>query len=226
MNYKALKIVAAVLIMGSVQGGILSQELAITENGDSVYLFDNGMWSYDLERPEGGLEEFEMYSEFSIIDSTNTVYTEPKSKQKKLDKTKQAYSIAFDNKIWKRVPVSTINDEADYTLISKDEEMYGMIIYEKVEIGLNAIMNIAMSNVKDNLNVNPDIIHSDYVMVNGKQMIHATYKVNIQDLKFVFDSFYYSGEEGTVQFTAWTFANIYKQKQAGMLKLLSSLIVK
>jgi len=207
---------------------VMSQETAVTESGDTVYLYSNGRWTYDLIDIEDVPldDELVLFSSYPVMDSTNTVYNTPKNSKKIINNEDKPYSIAYDVSRWRREPTASINEEADYTFMSKNEENFAMIIYEEAEIGLNAILNIAMSNLKSGINVEPNVIHSDYVMVNGKQMIHATYAVEIEGMNFVFDSFFYSGEEGTYQYTTWTFANIHKKYQKDHLELLAGLTVK
>ena len=207
---------------------LIAQEIAVTESGDTVYLYSNGMWTYDLEDPENVIleEEVSLFNTYSVMDSTNTIYTVPTNNNKKIDNKGKPYTLAYDVGKWKRVPTETMNAESDFSFMSKKEDAFAMVIFEEAEIGLTAIMNIAMSNISTNIGVEPDLLNSDYVIVNGKQMIHATYGVDMQGINFIFDSFYYSGIEGTYQYTTWTYANMHKKYQEDLLNLLAGFTIR
>lgn len=205
----------------------VAQETAITISGDTVYLFDNGMWSYENEEPTPiETSESDAFKHYEIQDSTNQIYTNPSTNKKSIDKKKEAFVLTYDKSIWKRVPVANINEAANYTFMSKAEDMFAMIIYEEVEVGLDNIVDIAMQTIKNNLKQEAEILASDYVIVNGKKMIHLTYGVESSGINLIFDSFYYSGLEGTSQYSAWTYRNVHSKKQKEILKLLAGLTIR
>jgi len=215
-----------VLILVATLCGLQAQQVAITTDGDTVYLYDDGSWSYDdnLEVEEADIA---FLTKYSILDSTNQVWVLSEANNKSYDKEDNTYTLHVDDKLWERVPSGAINPDAEYCFMTrKDKACYAMLINEEVELGLYPLFNIAMENAKIGAGTEPKISKSDYVMVNGKQMIMAEYDIKAAGLDISMIALYYSDEKGSTQYISWTMSNIFEKKKEILLDLLKGLVIK
>ncbi|QCK15315.1 hypothetical protein [Mangrovivirga cuniculi] len=189
-----------------------AQKNAITEFGEEVVLFEDGSWEYvnkedatKNEIPENP-KQFKRDKESSFL-----------LKSKNLD-----VGFYVDPKSW-TFKKANENEEAEYEFESKDGNLYGMVISEKIEIPLITLKNIALENARS---AAPDakIIKEEYRNVNGLKVLHMQINGTMQGIKFSYYGYYYSDESGTVQyitFTAQNLLDIYKDKCE---KLLNGLV--
>lgn len=129
----------------------------------------------------------------------------------------------LDPKLWSFEKPS-VNDEAEYELTLRGEDLYGMIISEKTEIPLETMRDIALQNGRA---VAPDlqIIEQEFRMVNGLRVLFLQMNGNMQGISFSYYGYYYSDESGTVQFITYTSQNLLKEYLNTCEDLLNGLVV-
>ena len=189
-----------------------SQEKAITENGEEVILFDDGTWSYlnpdEVEKSEIPINP----KAFKKDDKSSFLLKSSK------------FNIGFyiNPKVW-TFQKAKANPEAEYELMLKDGDLYGMIISEKVEIPLEALKNIAIKTARASA---PDLklVKEEYRTVNGINVLMMQLNGTMQGIKFSYYGYYYSNENGTVQFVTYTSQNLIKGYEKECDKLLNGLI--
>mgnify|MGYP006180495773 CR=1 FL=1 len=105
---------------------------------DNLILFENGSWEY--ENKEDAIEK-------ETPTSTKVFKTDEEStfllKSSKLD-----VGFYLDPTLWS-YSKATDNADAEYELKLKDEDLYGMIICEKLEIPIESLKAIALQNGRD-----------------------------------------------------------------------------
>jgi len=211
------------ILISILSYGLYGQQTAITLDGDTVYIYDDGTWSYDTDHSPTS-DDTDFLSAYEVMDSSRSIITIPSDATANKSKVGDGYKLFVNDNNWKRVPVGTINPEADYCFISKDaSECYAMIIHEDPEIGTLSLYNVAMENAKVATNKVPSIINSDYVVVNGTEMIKVIYKIEISGLDLTFISLYHSGKNGSVQYTCWTYSNIFEKNKEILEQMLAGL---
>lgn len=214
------------LISGS---SIMAQEMAITASGDTIFVFNDGTWSYDRTPRDSEIvtpETLNFAKREVEIDSTSRVLLVNEATDKVIDKETDFFSIQYSSDIWNRVPPATINPAASYTFSDEQQNVFAMVIAENVELGTENIFKFALENAEKNTGANPRVQSSEWVRVNGTDLIKAEYNIEMSGLKFVFNSLFYSSEKGTIQFMTWTFENIYQEKKAILDQLLAGLVIK
>ena len=171
---------------------INAQQKAVTEVGEQVLLYENGTWKYANQEDE----------------ASNTAYVNPDPFFKSDDASFLLKSTKVDIGVWLdptewSFQKAADNPEAEYELQLKGEDLYGMIIAEKLEIPIENLKEIALENGRE---AAPDlqVIQEEYRTVNGQKVLFLQLNGTLQGIKFTYYGYYYSSPSGTVQFITYT----------------------
>jgi len=189
-----------------------AQKKAVTENGDEVFLYEDGTWKYKNEKEI----------------KANETLLNPKKIKKNEDATfllksnKLNIGVWLNPKKWSFKKADT-NTEAEYEFQLKDGDLYGMAITEKVEIPLETLKYIALENGRG---AAPDlkIIHEEYRMVNGVKVFMMQMNGKMQGIKFSYYGYYFSSEKGTIQLITYTSQNLLKEYMKDCEELLNGFV--
>lgn len=185
------KIIFALTFLGACNT-INAQQKAVTEVGEQVLLYENGTWKYANQDDA----------------TSNTVQINPDPFFKSDDATFLLKSTKVDIGVWLdptewSFQKAADNPEAEYELQLKGEDLYGMIIAEKLEIPIENLKEIALENGRE---AAPDlkVIQEEYRTVNGQKVLFLQLNGTLQGIKFTYYGYYYSSPSGTVQFITYT----------------------
>jgi len=202
-----------------------AQITAITERGDTIYVFNDGTWSFYEDggyQEETGLEYLDMELTF---DSTEQVFTIPGDSKSNIKSDLGFFDINYNDKKWKRVPAGKFNEDAEIAFESKEKDMYAIIISEEIEIGAENIVKIALNNMEETMSTPPEVKLLQKRVVNGQPLIRAVYAINVSGMDLTFDSYYYSDWRGTIQFTTWTGSNLHGKYEKDIVDLLNGILI-
>ena len=207
------KIIWLILIIFSVSLQLNAQEKAVTSTGEEVILFDDGTWKY-------------MNVDLPTVDEIKTNprnFTKAKESSFLLKSKKTKNGFWINPKKWD-FRKGADNPDAEYELQLKEGDLYGMIITEKVEIPLEALKNIALTNAKS---VAPDVrvIKEEYRNVNGIKVLCMQLNGTTQGIKFSYFGYYYSDESGTVQFITYTAQSLIEEYKDTAESLLNGIVL-
>lgn len=201
---KSILIILGVMFMG-LQG--MAQISAITNTGEEVVLYDDGAWQY-VDPPEDTEPELN-----------------PRKFEKNASSTFQVKSKRVDMGLWlnpKKWKFSrgADNEDAEYEFELKGEDLYALMITEKVSIPMLTLKGIALENARQ---VAPDarITKEEYRFVNGMKLLCMQMEGTIQGIRFGYLGYYYSNEGGTVQLITYTAQNLMKQYESEIEELLN-----
>lgn len=213
----------ALLLLAMATAGH-AQQRAFTEQGDTIYVFDNGTWSYYPEEPavNPGLD---VLSEELSIPENGVVRTGDRNKGKRLAGALGFYELVYDEDFWRRVPPATINAEAEYALIGENNGAFMITLAEEGEIGTENLLRVARSHMRTVSESPLELLEVDRRTVNGVPLIYAAHKVRISGMDIVWMAIYYSGPEGSLQVATWTVANVFPKKKAQMQALLDNVFI-
>ncbi|MDN4165969.1 hypothetical protein QWY31_10680 [Cytophagales bacterium LB-30] len=197
-----------------------AQELAITQSGDSVYLFADGTWEYYNEEVYANGSDLD----FVEIPLNETAFEKPANAKSKVSGSDAFYEIWYNAKEWKRIPSGRINESADVVMTYQKGDIYLMTIYEKIQIPIDNLMQIAVQNAQ-NAASEVEVIHKEKRKVNGKEVGHMQIVGSTNGINFTYYSYYYSNEKGTVQVTTFTGQNLFEEYRPAMEALLNGLII-
>jgi hypothetical protein len=169
-----------------------SQIRGITETGDEVLLFQDGTWTY-VNDSSATIEEIKL---------NETIFEKSSSLTFLVKSTKLNIGIWIDPKVWGFSKNSDV-EAAEFQFQKKGEDLYGMLISEKIQIEIESLKEIALINARS---AAPDVkvIHEEYRMVNGTKVLMMQMAGTIQGIKFIYYGYYYSNANGTIQFLTYT----------------------
>lgn len=204
-----ITLIGIVVVIGMTNIG--AQINAVTESGDQVILYDDNTWTYYGDEP---IEETE-------IPVNETLFLKDDDSSFQLKSNRVQLGFWLNPKKWS-FQKSSSNEDAEYELQLKDEDLYAMIISEKIEIPLNTLKRIAIENTKA---VCPDIklINEEYRTVNGLKVLQLELSGTIEGMKFSYLGYYYSDDSGTVQFITYTAQSLLEFYRNDAEKLLNGL---
>jgi len=198
------------LISSSVYGAIS----AITENGDSVILSENGTWRYkDTNTNE---------NEEIALDKEKYKKSDLSSFNLKSKVTNASFWI--NPKEWSFTQGGK-NEPSEYAFRVPDTDLYGMVISEGLQIKPEELVKIAFENAKS---ASPDveIVKKEYRIVNGKKVIHMIMRGSIQSIDFTYIGYYYSDELGSTQFLTYTGTSLVDRYEGQIYSLLNGFDIK
>lgn len=198
-----------------------AQVRAITEDGDSIYVYDNGTWSYELKVESEG-NPYEQLLDIDVqFDSSTTQFFMPENAKQKITSKFDFFDFYYDSNDWERVPSGTINAEAEIAFKHKGTDIYSTIITEEIELGVEMTYKVAIMNAEEGSGNPVKVLKKEIRNVNGVQMLHTVFEANFDGFEATFVNNYYSGEFGTVQILSWTSTNIVKKYKQDMLDLIN-----
>jgi hypothetical protein len=200
------KLLFVCFIMLSLQ--CFAQDIrATTDDGKKVLLKNDGTWKL-------------LNSDVSKNNSSNK--NTPSTSTKELILKGNKVSIFYNPNLWQEKSSDT---PTKTTLAHKDGDVYVMIIYERIEMTLEALKNIAINNAKA---AAPDVkvtLDEDRI-VNGMKIYCMKMEGTIQSIKFVYYGYYYAGKAGTLQLMTYTYTNLFSEYETDMSDILNGLVIK
>jgi hypothetical protein len=191
-----------------------SQRIAvIKDSGKEVELNDNGTWQFVYDDPTGSIK----------LDTL--ILSKPKESEFLVRSNKLKYGIWINKKKWNytKSPVDG-STPTEYKFRLLGEDAYGMIIAEKIELPIENLMDIAVENAKD---AAPDIevTKRECRIVNSVLLYSLQMEGTIQGIKFVYFNYYYSDENGSIQFLTYTSKKLFMTYKPDMEALLNGFVL-
>jgi hypothetical protein len=185
----------------------------LTETGDRVILYDDGTWAY-VDDSLSINKEIPMNEEEFIKDNKSSFL---------IKSSKLNIGIWLNPKKWSFTKAKE-NEDAEYEFYQKGEDLYGMLISEKIEIPVLSLKGIALDNARS---VSPDIriVREEYRMVNGVKVLMMQMSGSIQGMKITYLGYYYSNTNGTIQFLTYTAQNLLEDYRNDIENLLNGLVL-
>ncbi len=191
---------------------IYAQINAITETGDEVILYEDGTWKYLNDSVNVDTEILRNETEFLKGEHLTFLV-----KSNKIN-----IGIWINPKNWSFTKAND-GDVFEYQFQKKGDDLYGMLITEKIQIPIEALTDIALENAKS---AAPDIkiIKKEYRIVNGIEVLMMQMSGTIQGMKFTYYGYYYSNSNGTIQLLTYTGENLFPVYLNDMEEFLNGLI--
>lgn len=192
--------------------GLFAQTRAITDTGEEVILNSDGTYTYVNEEEAAAVSIPTNSQEFSKSDSASFLL-----KSKRI-----GVGFWLDPKLWS-FGAPTDNPDAEYEVTLKGEDLYGVIITEKIEVPLETMKNIALENARQ---IAPDIriVEQEYRMVNGQKVLYLQLKGTMDGMKIAYSGYFFSNSSGTVQFITFTAQNLLEEYHEASQQLINGLV--
>lgn len=202
-----------------------SQIRAVTEYGDSIYVYNNGTWSFEL------LEFGEVSPQMSNMniridfDTLSTPFTVPEGSTKEVVSNSGQFLIRYNSELWNRIPPAQLNQDAEFAFKSKVSDIYCVVISEVTEIPPESLFRIAKTTMEETMGSKTSIANAEVRTVNGAEVTRGVLKLNYSGIDLTFDTYYYSDERGSVQFVTWSSGPIWETNYDMIHNLLNGFVV-
>jgi hypothetical protein len=200
------------IFLGLLVSGLFAQQRAVTDTGEEVILFTDGTWVYVEDHTTLADE----------IRENPRRYTRSNDATFLLKSSRVNHGVYLDTKLWSFTK-SVDNADAEYELQLKGEDLYGMLITERIEIPLETLREVAVQNGRA---VAPDlrIVDEEFRTVNGQRVLMMQMDGTLEGIKFSYFGYYCSGESGTVQFITYTSQNLLNSYRSTCEALLNGFV--
>jgi len=206
-----LMVIVIILLLATT--GYATQK-AITDTGEEVILNSDGTWIF-TNNPK---------SKEKAINTNETEFKRPDSSTFLLKSTNNNSAFWVNTNKWS-FKKATGNTEAEYELELKGNDLYGMVITEAIDIPVESLTDIVLTNAKS---AAPDIeiTEREYRYVNGNKVIYMVMSGTMQGIKVTFLGYYYSDASGSTQLLTYTGSNLVGKHKTEITDFLNGLSLK
>ena len=190
----------------------IAQTKAITDYGEEVILFEDGSWKYANDNNQTRKYIYENMRPYKRSARSTFLL---KSKKTNL-------GIWLNPKKWSFVKAEA-NPDAEYELQLKGEDAYGVLITERIEIPIENLKSIAITNA---LSVMPDIqiVNEEYRIVNNIKILMLQMEGTMLGMKVIYYGYYFSNNSGTNQLLVYTAQSLFEDYKKDLTDLLNGMV--
>lgn len=189
-----------------------AQVKAVTDTGDEVLLYDDGTWKYTNEQVAEETEIKVNDKNFTKDDKSSFVV-----KSSKVD-----IGIWINPKDW-NFSKNSSNEDAEFQFQKKGEDLYGMLIAEKLQIPIATLRDVALQNAKK-VSTDMMVVQEEYRNVNGIKVLMMQMAGTIQGMRISYLGYYYSNESGTIQLLTYTGESLFNNYRRDIEIFLNGLV--
>lgn len=174
--------------------GIINAQIkAITDTGDEVILYDDGTWEYSSVDFEGPATEIPLNPE--EFKKTDDLTFQIKSK-------KTGTGVWINPKKW-NFSKAIENPDAEYEFNLKEEDLYGIMITERLQIPIETLRFAAVENAKS-VASDVKVEKEEFLIVNGTKVLMLQMSGNLQGMSIMYFGYYFSSSYGSIQLITYT----------------------
>ena len=188
-----------------------SQISAVTENGDEVFLYDDNTWIYKNEN----------LSNKSLLSISYPIYNYDKNSTFLVKSNTIKMGVYIDPKKWSFN--KSLSDEYEYEFELKNEELFAMMINEKIEMPLENLKELAFYNFSFAAD-DARIVNQEFRSVNDLLILMLHMEGTIEGLSIFYYGYYFSNDKGTTQFVTYSTTNLFDSYKFEIEKFLNGLI--
>ena len=188
-----------------------SQISAVTENGDEVFLYDDNTWIYKNEN----------LSNKSLSSISYPIYNYDKNSTFLVKSNTIKMGVYIDPKKWSFN--KSLSDEYEYEFELKNEELFAMMINEKIEMPLENLKELAFYNFSFAAD-DARIVNQEFRSVNDLLILMLHMEGTIEGLSVFYYGYYFSNDKGTTQFVTYSTTNLFDSYKSEIEKFLNGLI--
>ncbi len=192
-----------------------AQIKAVTNNGDEVILNTDGTWKYVNDSLNDAGK--------SKVDTSKISYNKNAAASFLVKSNRVSYGVYLDPKKWS-FEKKTGDGASEYEFHTREKDLYGMMISEKIEMPLETLKVAAFKNAQDAAS-DIKIVKEEYRRVNGNLVLMLQMNGTIRGIKFCYFGYYYSSSKGTVQLLTYTSANLMDEYRKELELFLNGFVV-
>ncbi|MCU7837218.1 MAG: hypothetical protein KZQ83_18495 [gamma proteobacterium symbiont of Taylorina sp.] len=203
----------ALLLIFTIQSLAYASQKAITDTGEEIVIYSDGTWKHlnNIKQKAG------------VIQFNKNIFNKPKDSSFLLKSTTNKSAFWINTNKWSFNKEKNDTKSTEYKFRLKGKDLYGMAITEEIEIPIQSLTDIALSNAHK---VAPDIkiLKKEYRTVNGKKVIYMEMGGTMKGMKVTYLGYYYSDTYGTTQFLVYTATNLTDKYKPEINRFLNGLV--
>ena len=166
---------------------------ATTDDGRKVVLYSNNTWKFAPETVAAS--------------AASGGHSRPASATSVVDIHAGVTRLSYDPARWTQ---EAGTDRTKMTFQHADGDGYALIIRERLQMSLDALKEIALSNA---VQAAPDarIVFEEPRVVNGTKVLCLIIEGTTSGVAFTYYGYYYSGKSGIVQIVTYTGQNLFEE---------------
>lgn len=186
-----------------------ASQTATTDKGEIVILNNDGTWSYQNAEVQKQVE----------IKTNKATFNKTAAATFFLKSTRNKSAFWIDPKKWLFKKASD-KSPAEYEFELRGMDLYGMAVTEGIEVGLEALAQVAVENARD---FAPDVqvIAQEYRTVNGIKVLYQQMNGTTKGMKLSWVGYYFSDKSGSTQFLTYTSSNLVEKYKAEIESFLN-----
>lgn len=221
-----MKIQGIALFLFCFVGMMNAQERAVTLSGDTIFIYMDGRWTYE-ERTQEEMQEPEEKKKMEwVIDTSFSEFFSSATADKLIDRPVDFFTLQYEDKFWKRLPPAAIHPRASHAFELDRDDVQVFLIVDTVDVGLERAFKAAMETILENPDSDLNVSLSELRSVNGEDMIFADYTLVASDMEFRFNTYFYSGPDGTIQYNAYAPVDVFADNELYVEEMLHGLTIK
>ena len=202
------KILLVIYLMSIFVVGLAAKETLRLSNGKEIIINDDFTWEYA-----------------EIVEVPTDIHlTRDWSMSKYIDSENGAYRIYYDPEKWHQLKnIEMVQTDAEVMIENHLKTGYGMLIYEGLEIPINSLKEIIISNLSF-FDSDTSITSAVTCNINGTIGELITYDIHNMGLDLSYLSFITSKPTGTIQFTFYTLQSSFNKLRQSFIDALAGLV--
>ncbi len=208
-----MKILVLASFLFLLSTGSKAQQMAVTQTGDQVVLYNDGRWVYA-----------DKDSLVTVDIPLNPLPFEKSKNASFLVKSKRInIGCWIDPKAWKLRPAESPS-AAEFEFDHNNGSLYGLIISENLDIPTESLANLAVNNARE---AAPDIkvTAKEYRIVNGTKVLMLRMTGTIEDIRISYYGYYFAADGGATQFLVYSSDTFMDENIDTVEQLLNGLVV-
>lgn len=209
---KRISLLAILLVVLCALAG--AQDIkAMTEDGRSVLLHEDGTWGY-VDTPK--------ISAAPATIAPSLSFTTPDTSISKVTSRKAKISLFYDPTLW--VVERLSGEAAEFQFQLGDSEVYSRLIAEAQTFDLSVAREAIITNAKK-IATSFDIVEEGTVLVNGVPVQTLKAAAEMQGIDVTFYWYYWSGAKGTVQLFGYASPRDFEDNFDAIQDLMNGLVL-
>lgn len=201
------RLIPIVVLLAAFCAFVGAQDIkAVTEDGRSVLLHNDGTWGY-VDKPQASIAPTQTFK------APDTAISKASSRKAKI-------AVFYDPTLWTVEKLS--GEAAEFQFQLGDSEVYARLIAEAETFDLSTVRSGIISNAKKAAK-SFEITEEGSAIVNGVQVQTLKAKVKMQGLDVTFYWYYWSGPKGTVQLYGYASPADFDANLKAILDLMNGL---
>jgi hypothetical protein len=193
--------------------GLQAQKQATTTEGEKVWLFSDGSWSYAIN---------------DSVPERKPIRENPNPLKYSVEATELTSSQMIPMGLMMKPgewdhEIAMEGEYGEFVFTNHNDALFALMINEAIPSTLENMREVVLSNARA---VAPDmkVTDEEYRTVNGLRVLMIQMTGTLEGTRYQYYNYYYTDEEGSTQLLTYTSAKAFSLYKTEMEKLLNGLV--